>query len=487
MNSPSDTPDDALDVLVIGAGLSGLTAAYALSDRPQRHIAVWEATDHWGGNIVTRQSDGYLWEEGPNSFSPTPDLMRLLVDLGLEAELVLADRRLPRYVFWRGQLQAVPMSPPQALGTALLSPWGKLRAALGGRGFVRPAMASSPEETVAEFFGRHLGSEVLERLVAPFVSGVYAGDPQELSAIAAFGRVARLEELGGGLAAGAWRSRHQTPPQTIDVSLPVTRRGELGSFRDGLMALPRAIGLALLNRGVELAKRHEVVGMQQLPSKLWQVTAETPEGRRTVVTRTVVLAIPAHGVARLWQDGLPDGAKALRAVPYPSVVCVALGYPAAAVRPEYRPLQGFGHLIPRGQGVRTLGTIWGSSLFAGRAPQGCHLLLNFIGGATDPAIAQSSDDEIVAIVNRDLQRMILTPEAGTPKVLAVRRWQQAIPQYTRGHRQRIATAQAAAARKGGVFLCSNYVQGVALGDCVTQARQVARVVASALQEHKGGA
>jgi oxygen-dependent protoporphyrinogen oxidase len=487
MREPETQP---LDVLVVGAGLSGLTAAYTLSghsarghqgDSGARRIAVWEATDRWGGAIVTQQRDGFLWEEGPNSFAPTPDLLRLIVDLQLGSHLTLADRRLPRFVFWRGRLHRVPMSPPQALGSALLSPAGKVRALLGGLGFVRPAMAATPEETVAEFFGRHLGPEVLERLVAPFVSGVYAGDPQQLSAIAAFGRVARLEQLGGGLAAGAWRSRRLAPPSQSAADLPPIRRGELGSFDEGLTALPRALVAALVERGADLGKHHRVVDLEQLPSRLWQIGAETPEGYRTVTARAVVLAIPAHGVARLWRDLLPDGAQSLGSIPYPPVVCVALGYPTTAVRPPYRPLRGFGQLVPRGQGIRTLGTIWGSSLFAGRAPEGYHLLLNFIGGATDGAIVQYDDDEIVATVHRDLQRMVLLPESSGPEVLAVHRWAQAIPQYTRGHQQRIAIAQTAAARVGGVFLCSNYIQGVSLGDCISQGRAVAATVAHFLQ------
>ncbi|WP_242056819.1 MULTISPECIES: protoporphyrinogen oxidase [Oscillatoriales] len=171
---------NSLDSLILGAGISGLSLAYTLK-QDGRRILLCDRQPRVGGNITTGSAEGFIWEEGPTSFSPTPELLKLAVDVGLEQELVLADRRLPRYVYWQGQLQPVPMSPPAAITSELLTLQGKLRALRGALGFVAPAMGSQlsaqgGEETVAQFFQRHLGSEVTQRLVAPFVSGVYAGD-----------------------------------------------------------------------------------------------------------------------------------------------------------------------------------------------------------------------------------------------------------------------------------------------------------------------
>ena len=169
-----------IDCLIVGAGISGLSLAHALQTQdPERSpLKIWvtEQQNRVGGNITTVSEGEFIWEEGPNSFSPTPELLKLIVEVGLKQELVLANSKLPRYVYWNRQLMAVPMSPPALLSTELLSSAGKLRALLGAIGFVRPAMGQplsqqGGEETVAQFFERHRGTEVLKRLVEPFVSG----------------------------------------------------------------------------------------------------------------------------------------------------------------------------------------------------------------------------------------------------------------------------------------------------------------------------
>ncbi|NJO21120.1 MAG: protoporphyrinogen oxidase [Spirulinaceae cyanobacterium RM2_2_10] len=202
-----------LDTLIVGAGLSGLSTALSLAQQPQS-LLVAEQRDRVGGNITSVEQDGFIWEEGPTSFQPVPTLLELALALGLQDELVFADAKLPRYVYWQGRLRPVPMSPLAALTTTLLSPVGKLRALAGALGFVPPAAAG--EETVADFFRRHLGAEVAQRLVAPFVSGVYAGDPQRLSAIAAFRRVVQLEAAGDVLpqnnrATAFWLTQNAQP------------------------------------------------------------------------------------------------------------------------------------------------------------------------------------------------------------------------------------------------------------------------------------
>ncbi|WP_277867398.1 protoporphyrinogen oxidase [Candidatus Synechococcus calcipolaris] len=192
-----------VDCLVIGAGISGLTVAWRLHQlAPDRSVQVIEAGDRVGGNITTQREDGFLWEEGPTSFAPTPALLELIAELNLNDQILRGDRQLPRYIYWQQKLHALePTRPLSLITSGLLSPWGKLRAGLGSVGFVPPRLGSG-DESVTDFFQRHLGQEVLERLVAPFVSGVYAGDPAQLSAAAAFRRIVQLEKLGGGV--GAW-------------------------------------------------------------------------------------------------------------------------------------------------------------------------------------------------------------------------------------------------------------------------------------------
>jgi len=469
---------NVLDTLIVGAGISGLSLAHTLQE-DRRRILLCERQGRVGGNITTGMAEGFLWEEGPTSFSPTPELLRLAVDVGLEQDLVLADRKLPRYVYWQGQLLAVPMSPPAAISSQLLTLQGKLRALTGALGFIAPAMALSEqggEETIAQFFQRHLGTEVTQRLVAPFVSGVYAGDPDLLSASASFRRIVKLSEIGGGLLAGAILQRRGTKKQVKpqDPSIPKTRPGELGSFKQGISALPQAIASGL---GDTVKLGWHLTTLQKSDRQTYIAEFDTPAGPEQVEARSVVLTTPAYVTADLLQHLAPTASQALREIPYPPVACVVVAYPQTALK---QPLRGFGNLIPRRQSIRTLGTIWSSSLFPGRAPQGWQLLTNFIGGATDPEIGDLDDEQIVQAVHQDLCRILLKEDV-PPKVLAVHLWKRAIPQYTLGHLQRLEQVNQAVEQFPGLFLCSNYFDGVSLGDCVKRAIELLAEVRQYLQ------
>ncbi|WP_071516524.1 protoporphyrinogen oxidase [Geitlerinema sp. PCC 9228] len=473
-----------VDTLIVGGGISGLSVAHALvnCDRSVDNILLAESQPRVGGSVTSASSEGFLYEEGPNSFSPTPELLQLAVDVGLKDELILADRRLPRYVYWQGRLIALPNSPPSAVTSPILSPVGKLRALLGALGFVPPHVTSEPE-SVSDFIRRHLGPEVLQKLVEPFTSGVYAGNPDELEAASAFARIARLEKVGGSLVAGAILSRRQAPTQkkNRDRNLPKTQRGQLGSFQRGLQSLPEAIAGKLGSR-VRVNWQAKSIGKTEGGNYL--VEFATPQGHQQVEARSLVLATPAYVTANLLKSyphvnsQQQQAIQALESIPYPPVACVVLGYPSSAFKKQ--PLHGFGNLIPRGQGIRTLGTIWGSSLFPGRAPEGWELLLNFIGGTTDPEIANLDQEQIAQLVHRDLCQTLLR-EDKQPKVLQVHLWKQAIPQYTIGHGSRLAAIDAGVRSLPGLFLCSNYSDGVAMGDCARRGYELAPRVAEYLQ------
>jgi oxygen-dependent protoporphyrinogen oxidase len=469
----------AIDLLVVGAGISGLTAAHAIAsdhndDTNPRKIIVTEAQNRVGGAIVSqRDQEGFQWEEGPNSFQPAPELLKLAAAVGLGDQLVFADGKLPRFVFWDGQLNALPMSPKQLSKFNLLTIKGKLRAALGAIGFVRPAAAG--EETVAQFFKRHLGQEVVDRLVVPFISGVYAGNTDKLSAAAAFSKIFRLEKNYNGLVAGAILSRlaarqqkkaQPDKPQNIydRQAIPTTKPGQLGSFKDGIEALPKAIAQDLIERGHEVRLQWRLDKIQPNSDGTYSATYETPHGIETITARSLLLTTPAYVSSSLLQEIAPVASQALGEIYYPPVACVVLGYPDAAMK---RDMNGFGNLIPRSQGIRTLGTIWGSSLFSDRAPAGYHLLLNFIGGSLDTGIADLSEAAIAQAVHQDLKTTLLKPDTKVePKVLAVHLWPRAIPQYEIGHLDRLATVDRDLANHPGLFVSANYIGGVALGDCI---------------------
>eukprot|EP00741_Cyanophora_paradoxa_P021764 tig00000241_g21007.t1 len=470
----------SVDTLIIGAGVSGLSLAWNLK-KEGVNVFVAESRPRVGGCIETRHQDGYTWEVGPNSFQPNPTLLKFITDAGLKDKLVLADGTLPRFVFWNNKLFPLPMAPADAVGFKLLSWPGKIRAGLGAMGFVRPAMAG--EESLEEFVRRHLGDEAFEKLIDPFVSGVYAGDPKKLSVNAAFAKLYALEQTGGSLFAGTFKLLMQrreaaknAPP--ADPNVPVAKPGELASFRDGLHMLPEHLAEELGGQErVQLGWK--LLSFQPSGEGSYVAEFETPEGRRMVEARSIVISSPAYITSELVRPLHPDAADALAEIYYPPVAAVSLGYPEEAARV---PLRGFGNLIPRSQKVRTLGSIWSSSLFPGRAPEGHVLISSYIGGAQDTGIAEMGAEEIAAAVDADLRKTVLKADAPRPKVLMAHLWQRAIPQFNKGHLARLERARALEEDYPGVFLTGNYVNGVSLGACLESGITLAPRVSSFLRE-----
>ncbi|GER50162.1 protoporphyrinogen oxidase [Striga asiatica] len=475
-----------LDCVIVGAGISGLCIAQALATKHcTSNVVVTEARERVGGNITTVERDGYLWEEGPNSFQPSDPMLTMAVDSGLKDELVLGDPNAPRFVLWNGKLRPVPSKPTDLPFFDLMSFPGKLRAGFGAIGLRPPPPGH--EESVEEFVRRNLGDEVFERLIEPFCSGVYAGDPSKLSMKAAFGKVWKLEQTGGSIIGGTFKAiqeKSKSPKKSRDPRLPKPQGQTVGSFRKGLSMLPNAISSSLGDK-VKLSWR--LVTIAALDDGGYSLTYETPKGIASLKSRCVVMTVPSYvasGILRPLSDAAAD---ALSKFYYPPVAAVTISYPKQAIREECLidgELKGFGQLHPRSQGVETLGTIYSSSLFPNRAPPGRVLLLNYIGGATNSGITTKTDGELVESVDRDLRKMLINRNATDPLVLGVRVWPQAIPQFLVGHLDLLDEARSALRKRGvkGVFLGGNYVSGVALGRCVEGAYDVAADVKDYLSQ-----
>ncbi|KAI9082492.1 hypothetical protein K1719_035361 [Acacia pycnantha] len=464
----------SVDCVIVGGGISGLCIAQALSTKHANaaaNVIITEARDQVGGNITTIERDGYLWEEGPNSFQPSDPMLTMVVDSGLKDDLVLGDPNAPRFVLWNGKLRPVPSKPSDLPFFDLMSIGGKLRAGFGALGLRPPPPGH--EESVEEFVRRNLGDEVFER--------VYAGDPSKLSMKAAFGKVWKLEQNGGSIIGGTFKTlqeRNKSPKPPRDPRLPKPKGQTVGSFRKGLSMLPKAISSRLGDR-VKLSWK--LSSISKLESGEYSLTYETPEGVVSVQSKTVVLTIPSYVASTLLRPLSTTAADALSKFCYPPVAAVSISYPKEAIRTECLidgELKGFGQLHPRTQGVETLGTIYSSSLFPNRAPPGRILLLNYIGGATNPGIISKTDDVLVEAVDRDLRKILINPNAKDPHVLGVRLWPQAIPQFLVGHFDLLDAANAALKNTGheGLFLGGNYVSGVALGRCVEGAYEAAAEV-----------
>ncbi len=457
------------DTVVIGAGLSGLTTAYHLTKQGYR-VLVLEKNDRPGGAVLSHSLGGFLCEGGPNSLQEIPAFISLVKELGLEERLVFADPKSPRYVYWKNKLRAVPLNPPAFVTSPLISPFGKLRAAL--ELFI--PRGAKEDESIAEFVERRLGQEILVKLVGPFVSGVFAGDPHKLSVADALPRLKALENEHGSLIRSLLKkSQKQQGPS------PIKR---LCSFKNGLAELPYALANTL----------GEAVQYQSNIQRLEKVRDTSGyrlylEDGRSCDATTVICTSPAYITATLLADFSPKAAQELNQIVYPAATTVCLAYPDTAFSPS-RPSPcgtgGFGHLIPREQGVRSLGGIWNSSLFSGRgrAPKGWQLITCFIGGTTDPEAQTLSEEDLFQTAHKDLQTVLgVTGEA---KNVSLTRWKKAIPQYGIGHRERITKILEETEKLPGFYLAANYIDGVALGDCFTRANRQADTIVEFLKTLK---
>ena len=456
----------AFDSIIIGAGISGLTAAYYLK-QAGRNVLLLESGEHVGGVIQSFDADGFLLERGPNSLRGTHEFLDLVDQLKLNDELLTANPKAPAYVYFQQALHPVPMGLLALINTRLLSTKAKLR--LLREPFVA-ARRDTGEESLASFVRRRLGNEVLERLVAPFVSGVYAGDPEHLSVQASFARLADLEAHSGSLVKGAIQAARSSKANN-DRPKRSLRPYRLCGFRQGLQTFTDVLSKSL---GACLMTETQVTNITQISTRKFQITYTHTQQTETVEAASLIIATPSFVAAQLLDDLAPELTTLLAEIPYTTLATVPLAYRASQVT---RALDGFGFLVPRGQGLRTLGSIWNSSLFANRAPEGFVLLNNFIGGETDREAIQLSDTELTTIVHQDLQTVLGI--TGEPHRLPITRWQRAIPQYNLGHAARVATIEAVLARRPGLQLAGNYLHGVALGDCLKRGKEIAEQVTKA--------
>ncbi len=443
--------------IVIGGGISGLACAYRLRELGIP-VLLLEQSQRVGGVIDSVERDGFLFELGPQSFLSTDRLLQVIDALGLTDELLRADPRAPRYVLAGGRLHLVPTSPPGLLTTSLLGARSKWRL------FLEPFRRSLPpedDESVADFVRRKFGDEVLERLGGPFVSGVYAGDPERLSLRSAFPSAYQWEKHFGSVLRGAMKSR---PPK--DQARPA-----LCSFRSGVAALTRALGEKL---GESARCGASVVSVSRTRTgreSEFQLQVESQGRTESLTASTVVVATPTNVAGQLLAGLSPGFAEQFSRIEYAPVAVVATGYRKEQIG---QPTNGFGFLVPRKEGLRLLGSVWNSSLFPGRAPEGMASLTSFAGGATDPELCRFDDSRIMEMIVGELAAVLKI--SGPPVVQLVHRHVRALPQYNVGHGKTAAALRELAAGVPGLFLAGNYLAGPAMGTCVEQAFQTARAV-----------
>lgn len=450
-----------VDVLVIGGGISGLATAFGLKQRGES-VEVLEAAPRAGGVIGTRNRNDWLFETGPNSTLDTTPLINELLDgMGIRNErLDAAAVASTRFIVRGGRLIALPTSPGAFFTTSAFTLGAKL--SLFRELFIAPSPPDA-EETIAEFVRRRLGNEFLDYAIDPFVSGVYAGDPERISVPAAFPRLFALEQKYGSLIKGqilGAKERKRDAEKARNTAGSFSFRGGMQTLTD---ALVRAIGR--VETGVRV--RHIARGAD----RVWTVVGGRggdPVMRRA---RAVVLAAPAYEAAKLVHEFAPVAARELAAIEYAPVAVAATAYRRADIA---HSLAGFGFLVPKKEQRKILGSLFSSSLFEGRAPEGGVLLTSFIGGMRDPGLPARPDAALAVIVHQELTELL--GATGAPLWTEITRRTHAIPQYNVGHRERLRPVENAENSSPGLFFCASYRGGVSVGDCIKSAHATAERV-----------
>ncbi len=428
-----------IDVAIVGAGISGLSTAFHLSKKGF-NVLVFEKEENAGGNIQTLYKDGYVLELGPQTVLADQKVEDFLKELSLQPQYASPSSKI-RYIYKKGQLIPLPLSPLSFFTSPLLSLSAKIRVLK--EPFVPPSVKS--EESIGEFVRRRLGKEFLDYIVAPFVSGVYAGDVEELSVKYAVRRVYELEQKFGSLIKGAIKLKALGPS------------GKLISFEGGNYRL-----IETLTSKLQVETENVVLRIRKKEDKF---VLEAKKGKYEA--KAVVISAPATSSGYLLRELSWSLAQEFDKIYYAPVVVVH-----AVVRKGEVP-EGFGFLVPRVEGKRTLGVLFSSQLFPGRSPQEKELLTIYLGGATDPEVVEYEEEAIYSIVEKELKEML---KVSSVEFLNIKRWKRAIPQYTLGYGRYLELAKAVEKEYPGLFLTGNYLHGVSVADCIRASYETANRV-----------
>ena len=444
-----------MKIAIIGGGISGLTLAWYLQKSGVPYD-LFEADARPGGNLHSLATpEGYLLEAGPNSLQLSPELEELLADLGLTDQLEdAAAVSQHRYVLRAGRYQVLPGSPPTLLTNGFFSlkaKWSLLKE------FRRPAAPVDAHETVAHFFRRRFGAEILDYAVNPFMAGIYAGDPEKLLINKTFPQLPALEQQHGSVLRGLMKSGGGAG------------RRRIITLKNGAQTIATTIAARLTS----YQPRTAVTAISRAADGTYQLELKGPQGLEAAPGYShLALALPTYAAAPLLEPLFPQAAAALAAVHYPPMCAVYSAYDRAAVA---HPLNGFGALNPKVEGPYAAGSIWTSSIFPQRVPAGQVLFTTFVGGAQYEDAARQPEAAQKAAVHAELSK--LYGISGEPRWQHQYRWPRSIPQFD----ERIIGAHAAADALAAehIIAVANWRAGVGVPDCIRYAVRSAAALRAA--------
>ncbi len=445
-----------MKIVIIGAGISGLSLAYFLLEKdPSIDLTVIESEKKAGGKIWTDKADGFICEGGVNGFLDNrPKTLELSGKLGL-SPLRSNDNARKRFIFSDGKLKMLPESPLSFFKSDLLSLYGRLR--IVWELFV--PKGSNKDETLADFARRRLGKEAYEKLIDPMASGIFAGDPEKMSLKSCFPKVYNLEQNYGGLIKGMMKLQKEVKKTGKKVG--AGPGGVLTSFYNGMGTLINSLTDFLGSRlhtglqAVSIDKNNDIY------------TIQLSDGSK-IDSEIIISTIPAFALSEVTKELDKSLSNLLNTIYYPSISVVCLGFKKEKIK---HPLDGFGFLIPYREGRKILGTLWDSSVFPNRAPEGYVLLRTMLGGARMSELAEQDEEKQINLVMDELNK-IMNIKAD-PDLRKVFIHKKGIPQYFINHDSKLEKIDRILKNFKGFYITGNAFKGIGVNDCIENSSKLA--------------
>jgi oxygen-dependent protoporphyrinogen oxidase len=450
-------------VCIIGGGISGLGTAYRLKKQGVQ-VTLLEKNPTVGGNIRTELTGGFLIEYGPNSTLAGEHFFALAAELGLTSEIAYANSvAKKRYILKNNKLQALPTKIASLVGNQSFSARAKLR--LLKEPFIKSKAAD--DESISEFFARRLGREIVDYAVDPFVSGIFAGNPDELSIKSAFPKLFELEKNYGSLLKGAiFSPKEKKSKQPKNASRTISFKNGMQTLTDRLFDNLGA-SVRLNTEAFEIKKGEN--GQYNLRTNDEKINAKSFDA--------IVISTPSTIAAGLIKSFDAELAERLSGIYHPPIAVVLTAFKKENIK---FALDGFGFLIPKLEQRKILGSLWNSVIFPNRAPENFHLLTTFIGGARNAELAATGADGLMKIALEELNSILGL--RGEPVLARVKKWEKAIPQYNIGYEKIVGSIENFKRQNAGIFFCSNFYRGISVSDCIKNSTLAAAEVLEFLHD-----
>lgn len=458
-------------VVVVGGGISGMTAAYFLQKEMKEkslsiEVKLIEASNRLGGVIQTIRKDGYIIEKGPDSIVVTKKSgLKLIEEVGLKDQ-VIWNFAGKSFIYARGKLHSMPEGSYMGIPTkvtpfavsSLFSPLGKIRAA---GDFILPKGKPQSDQSLGLFFRRRLGDEVVENLIEPLLSGIYSGNIDDLSLMALFPNFYEMEQKHRSLVFGL---KHTIPKPKKVVKKQGSRKGMFISLKNGLDTLVNELEKRL--DSVNVLKGTGVVKIFRKPTG-YELTLASGDVERA----DIVVVATDHRHAQQMLDSCPF-MDVFKKMPANSIATVSMAFPDTAIHDD---IDGTGFIVSRNSDFRITACTWTHKKWAGTTPKGKALLRTYVGRQDDQEVVNLSDDEIVAIVLKDLNKTMNITEK--PEFTNITRWKKAMPQYNIGHLEMMESVKKSLSKElPGVFLVGGSFDGVGIPGCIDQGVNVVQKV-----------